>query len=197
MSAHLLVITGLPASGKSMLALRLATRFHAALLAKDSIKEPLLDTLGAQDRAASRRLSEASFAVLFALAREQLAAGASVLLEGNFRSPEHDAAFERLLRASAPSSPRCAQLLCVAEEALRRERLAARAHDPLRHPGHRDAELLAAAAAEPLEACVAGAAVAAPRGWLRLPGERFVHEGFDAAGWPGLLAAIDHWWSGS
>ena len=198
MSARLLVITGLPASGKSTLAHRLAVRFQAPLLAKDSIKEPLLERLGALDRAASRRLSAASFAVLFALAREQLASGLSVLLEGNFRSPEHDADLEALLRASAPSDPlRCAQLLCVAPEALRRERLAARSHDRLRHPGHRDAELLAAAAAQPLDASPGGAVPGDAAGWLRLPGTRFLHEGVDGAGLPQLLATLDCWWSGS
>jgi predicted kinase len=62
------VITGLPAAGKTTLARSLARELAAPLLSKDAIKEPLLDVLGVDGRAASRRLSNASFAVLFALA---------------------------------------------------------------------------------------------------------------------------------
>jgi len=184
---RLLVITGLPASGKTALAQRLALGFGAALLAKDDVKEALLDVLGAADRQASRRLSAASFAVLFALARAQLAAAVSVLLEGNFRPEEHGARLAQLLEAPAARTVRCAQVLCEVPETLRRARLAARAHDPARHAGHRDEELLA------------GPEPAGERGgesWLALAGERFVHRGFEDPQWPALLAALERWWRG-
>lgn len=101
---RLLVITGVPATGKSTVARRLARRWSVPLIAKDRIKEPLLDVLGAPDAAASRRLSDASFAVLFAVAHELLAAGASVLLEGNFR-PEHAATLRELLEGALAAAP--------------------------------------------------------------------------------------------
>ena len=176
----LIAITGLPASGKSTLARELARRLHAPLLAKDSIKEPLLDVLGPGDRAHSRRLSDASFAVLFALAREMLAhlasgAGARrtspaqptgpeqptvLILEGNFRPGEHEAPFKRLLSQGA----HLVQIECRVEESVRAERLRQRASDPARHSGHADGELVIAAAN-------AGA------GFLALPGKRV---GFDS-----------------
>jgi predicted kinase len=130
------LVTGLPATGKTTLARALARELAAALLSKDGIKEPLLDTLGAADRAASRRLSDASFAVLFALADEYLPLLGTVVLEGNFRPGEHEPALAALLARHAPVS--CTQMLCRVPEALRQERLAARAADPARHPGHRD-----------------------------------------------------------
>ncbi len=71
----LFLVTGLPATGKTTLARTLARALGVPLLSKDLIKEPLLDTLGAPDRAASRRLSDASFRVQFALADEYLAHG--------------------------------------------------------------------------------------------------------------------------
>jgi predicted kinase len=184
---RLLVITGLPATGKTALAHRLARGFGAALLAKDDVKEPLLDVLGAADRQASRRLSEASFAVLFALARAQLTAAVSVLLEGNFRREEHSARLAQLLETPTAHAVRCAQVLCEAPETLRRARLAARAHEPTRHAGHRDAELLEGA--EP-------SGERGGEGWLILPGERFVHRGFETAEWPLLSAALERWWLG-
>jgi predicted kinase len=85
MPPRLIVVTGLPATGKTTLARELASRLRVPLLAKDAIKEPLLSTLGASDRAQSRRLSDASFAVLFTMAHELAAAGIDAIIEGNFR----------------------------------------------------------------------------------------------------------------
>jgi predicted kinase len=170
----LIAITGLPASGKSMLARELARRLNAQVLAKDSIKEPLLEVLGPGDRSHSRRLSDASFAVLFALAREMLthlaavaltprrgpAPPAVLILEGNFRPGEHEASFNQLLSQGV----RLVQIECRIEESVRTERLRRRAGDPARHSGHRDAELVIAE-------------TNAVAGFLALPGKRV---GFDS-----------------
>jgi predicted kinase len=130
------LVTGLPASGKTTLALALARDLAAPLLSKDAIKESLFDTLGAADRAASQALSDASFAVLFALAAEYLPLLGTVVMEGNFRPGEHEPVLQALLARHAPVS--CTQVLCRIPEPLRQERLAARAADAARHPGHRD-----------------------------------------------------------
>jgi predicted kinase len=172
--SKLLIVTGLPASGKSTVARSLARRYHAPLIAKDAIKEPLFDVLGADSAAQSRKLSDASFAVMFALTRELLAAGVSAVLEGNFRAGEHEAALRAQL-ASLSAVP-LAQLLCRIDEAERTRRLAARANNPTRHPGHRDFTLIGESA---------------PRsdGFLSLEGEQLLYEG------DRTLAALDSWWS--
>jgi predicted kinase len=137
------LVTGLPATGKTTLARALARELAAPLLAKDCIKEPLLDVLGAPDQRASRRLSDASFAVLFALAGQHLQQAGAVVLEGNFRPGEHEAALCALLARHAPQE--CIQVLCRAPETLRQQRLLARAADAARHPGHQDAGWVASA----------------------------------------------------
>jgi predicted kinase len=176
-SPQLIVITGLPASGKSTLASALAPLLRAPLIGKDMIKEQLFETLGTGDSAHSRRLSNASFAIQFAVAGELLASGRSVILEGNFRSGEH----ERPLLAALPSD--CdpavviAQILCRVEESERVARLQRRPLDSARHSGHRDAQLALAAHG--------GGA------FLDLPGKRIERDaGGSPSGYEALAAAL-------
>jgi predicted kinase len=159
---RLVVITGLPGTGKTTLAQELARRHALPLICKDTIKEPLMEVLGSA--ASSRELSNASFAIMFALAREWLALGQSLILEGNFRAGEHESPFLAVLPSNAPA---IVQVLCSADEQERRATLLRRSTDAGRHPGHRDAQQLA-----PVAACDS---------FLELPGERLRYRvGFES-----------------
>jgi predicted kinase len=155
------------------------------LVCKDRIKEPLLDVIGAVDGAQSRRLSDASFAVMFSIAHECLKAGTDLVLEGNFRVGEHEAQVQALTDLQAV---RLAQVLCRAPESTRIARLKARATDLSRHAGHRDADI----ADQPPPA--------AQLDFLDLPSERLVFES-DAMTWAeidrgqvqALLDKLDLW----
>ena len=128
------VVTGPPAAGKTTIARGLASRLRLPLIAKDTIKEALFDGLGTGDFAWSRRLGEATYLAMLALVEESVDAGASLVLEGNFvRGSELEA---RLAGMRA----RFFQVHCSAPLEVLRERYAGRA----RHPGHVDAERIAA-----------------------------------------------------
>ena len=124
--------------------------------------------------APSRLLSDASFAVIFSMARELLSTGANVILEGNFRVGEHE---RPLLGALPQELPRSAQILCRVAEPVRQRRLSARHTDPDRHRGHADIGRVAAHAAR----C---------DGFLDLAGARILFDsGQTAAGLPEELMA--------
>jgi glucokinase len=124
----LILISGPIAAGKSSVAGPVARALGLPLIAKDTVKEALFDALGVGDRSWSDRLSTASYAVVFALTKEQ-AAGA--VLDANFKEERHA---EDLLRIDR--RPIEVFMTAPPEEIVRRFRDRA----PERHPGHLDGE---------------------------------------------------------
>ena len=125
----LVVVTGMPSSGKTTVAEGLAARLSLPLIAKDEIKESLYESLGADDLATSARLGAAAYALIFGLARPMLASGVPLIVEANFfRDQEGDF-------ASLPEH-RVAQVHCHAPLPVLLDRYASRS----RHAGHQDAE---------------------------------------------------------
>jgi predicted kinase len=164
---RLVVVTGPPGSGKTTIAAALRERLGLPLIAKDAIKEALGDALEFDgDRHASRRLGVATFGVQFAIVRELLASGVSLIAEGNFRSDEW-------FRSLPPA--RVAQVHVTAAPDAVRQRLLAR--DRHRHRVHYDRE----AADEVAESVRAGEWNALP-----LPGTVIALDTTDA--WPDAAA---------
>jgi predicted kinase len=83
-TASLVFVAGAPGVGKTTLARMLAADLGIALLSKDTVKEALGDTLGADSVDRSQELGRASLGVLYAVAREQLALGVPVIVESGF-----------------------------------------------------------------------------------------------------------------
>jgi predicted kinase len=130
----LIIVSGLPCTGKTTLARRLAAEVRLPLVEKDGIKERLFDTLGWSDRAWSRRVGGATYELLFHFTEVLLAAGQSLIVESNFY-PDHAARF-LALQAQYPFAP--LQVVCRTEGAVLWRRFQERSESGERHPGHVD-----------------------------------------------------------
>lgn len=125
----LVVVTGMPSSGKTTIAESLAERLRLPLVAKDELKESLFESFGTGDVAWSARLGDAAYDLIFDLAATMLSDGVSLIVEGNFFVGQ-------ATRFTSLPHHRLVQIHCAAPLAVLLERYAARK----RHPGHHDDE---------------------------------------------------------
>jgi len=139
---RLVIVTGAPGTGKTLLATRLAREVGLPMLTKDAIKEAMMETLPVTDREASKRLGAATFRVLFTVSQSLLDAGAGIVLEGPFSHPQADAELRGLGRRA-----RTVLIHCVAPTELVLQRYRERYESGQRHPGHFDSAVLPGLAA--------------------------------------------------
>ncbi len=81
---ELIIVAGMPATGKSTVAAGLAEVFRYPILEKDNIKEVLFDTIGFENYPQKRRLDIAANGVLLHVLELMLKANSSVIVVNNF-----------------------------------------------------------------------------------------------------------------
>jgi glucokinase len=129
-SKKVILINGLPATGKTMLARRIQAEMQIPLLSLDTIKEALFDVLGIGDREYNRKLGRATKQVIWSVIGN-LPDGATVLVDAWFGFPPYTLVTDGLARAGAS---RAVELWCHAPGELLAQRYVERVDQ--RHKGH-------------------------------------------------------------
>jgi predicted kinase len=137
----LIIVTGLPATGKSTLAEALRDQLGLPLFTKDHFKELLHDVLDRRyetlTREESREIGAQAIALLIDIASELLRARVSVVIEANFVPWYAPADLAPLIDLADVR-----QVHCTLPDSLVLDRYRKRAQQGVRHPVHLDEDAL-------------------------------------------------------
>ncbi|MDD9271365.1 AAA family ATPase [Paenibacillus sp. GCM10023248] len=134
------IINGLPGTGKTTLAKRLAQDVRLPLFSRDGLYETLYEAMECQHHGCPENMAPAAFALLYEVAGTLLSAGQSLVTEGFFGRPELRSAEFLKLRKASDFQP--LQIMCQADGEVILSRYLQRMGRSDRHEGHRDLEWL-------------------------------------------------------
>jgi predicted kinase len=136
----LIIVNGLPASGKSTLAKRLGQDLQLPVFSRDAIYEVLVDELGVDTLSVPPALGSAAFSLFYHVIGAVLASKQSVIIEQYFGRPDMRTAELLDLQRRHDFEP--FQILCHADGDVLIERFMVRAASSDRHAGHGGADWL-------------------------------------------------------
>lgn len=129
---YCILVTGIPASGKSTMARFLAEAFGLPVISKDRIKECMYDTIGFRSREEKVKLGIASMQIMYDLAEELMKSGRPFILENNFENVSK----EGLLTILEKYEYKAITVTLTGDYKIIYQRFLERNRDPGRHPGH-------------------------------------------------------------
>ena len=97
---YCILVTGIPASGKSTVAEVLAERLGLPVISKDRIKELLFDEIGFDSREKKVKLGIASMNIMYYIAEQLMKNHQAFILENNFENASKDGLFSILEKYS-------------------------------------------------------------------------------------------------
>lgn len=97
---YCILVTGIPAAGKSTMAEVLAEHFSLPVISKDKIKELLYDTIGFCSREEKVKLGIASMNIMYYMAEQFMKRRQSFILENNFENVSKEGLLEILEKYS-------------------------------------------------------------------------------------------------
>lgn len=133
-----IIVTGLPGTGKTTLSKKLSKKLKLPVINKDAIKESLFESLGWSDREWSKKLGMATFDLIYILMEALMAAKKSFIIESNFKH-EFDSKKFKALKNKYKFFP--IQIVCKTDGKVLFDRFSKRSDSKERHPGHRDCEV--------------------------------------------------------
>jgi len=135
----LVIVNGLPATGKTTLARQLSRLLGIPLFIKDEYKDAIFNGVGHSDRDWSIKVGAAAIEIHFSVAEACLHAGQSCIMENYFR---REIFSERITKLAAKYGFRCLQILCRADGQEVYRRFEERCLSGDKHPGHCDDQYL-------------------------------------------------------
>ncbi|MDE6977224.1 MAG: ATP-binding protein [Lachnospiraceae bacterium] len=81
---YCILVTGIPAAGKSTMAEAVSERLKLPVISKDTVKELLFDNVGFHSREKKVNLGIASMEIMYYVARQLMKTGQPFILENNF-----------------------------------------------------------------------------------------------------------------
>ncbi len=97
---YCILVTGIPASGKSTMAKLLAKHLSIPMISKDAIKELLFDDVGFKSREEKVKLGIASMNIMYYMAEQLMKCNQPFILENNFENASKDGLNEILEKYS-------------------------------------------------------------------------------------------------
>lgn len=129
---NVIILAGMPASGKTTICKKLAEDTGYIVLEKDKIKEALFDTLGWNCYTEKRKLDHAANATLLICAEEILKTGNSLIIDNNF----DDISTEKVNDLITRYNCKCITVFLGGNNDVFYKRYIDRDNSHLRHLGH-------------------------------------------------------------
>lgn len=129
---YCILITGIPASGKSKMADFLADRLKIPVIAKDSIKEIMFDDIGFHSREEKVKLGNASMNIMYYVAEQLMKCQQPFILENNFENISRDGLLALLERYCYTA----VTVTLTGDYPIIYQRFTERNKSPERHRGH-------------------------------------------------------------
>jgi len=127
--SKIIIINGLPGTGKTTLVEKLADKLEVPYFTKDDFKEILGDTIGFSNHEDTKYFGKMSFSALYLIAKRIISAGEDLIIEGNFTAGEETEEFRNFLLEKGVE---VREIFCITEPIILKERLLGRS----RHPVH-------------------------------------------------------------
>ena len=129
---YCILVTGIPAAGKSTMAKELGKQLNIPVISKDSIKEILFDTVGFKCRSEKVALGIGAMEIMYYCAEQLMQTGAPFILENNFENSSKEG-LEKILDKYQYTP---ITVVMTGDYRVIYERFLERNQSPERHRGH-------------------------------------------------------------
>lgn len=130
--SFLILIAGLPATGKTSFAYYLSKKMEIPMVSKDTVKEHLFDTIGFKNRNEKVALGIAAMDIMYHFAETHLEIGKPIILENNFENISKPG----LIKLIEKYNCKTVTVRFCTETKVLSERFLLRDKSPERHRGH-------------------------------------------------------------